>query len=135
MGVSVVGIFKNKLGATVDLRNVTDRRTREQKRPYDRRVQPDRRLSNILAEWIPFSEITSHPTIREALSRRRNKKKAIGTRIKEQSVVGIFKNKLSVTVDTRKVPDRRTREQKRPYDRRVQPDRRLSNILVEWIPY
>jgi hypothetical protein len=137
MGVSV-GIFKKKLSATDDLRKGTDRRTQEQKRSYDRRVRPDRRLSNILVEWISFSEITSHPTIREALSSRRNKKKAPETRRKEQPVVGAFKpfkNKLSATVDLRKVTDRRIQEQQRPYDRRVRPDRRLSKISVEWIPY
>ena len=135
MGVSAMGIFKSELGANADPRKVTDRRTKEQKRRYDCRVRPDRRLNNISVEWIPFSEVTSHPTIREALSNRRNKKKATGTQRKEQSAVAIYKNKLNVLVDVRKVTERRTQEKKLSYDRRVQPDRRLSNIVVKWIPY
>lgn len=79
-----MGIFKKRLSATLDRRMVTDRRIQEQKLPYDRRVQPDRRLNNISVEWIPLSEVTLHPTLREALSRNSNKKKAAGTHTKEQ---------------------------------------------------
>jgi hypothetical protein len=131
-----VGIFHRKLSATEDSRKLTDRRTQEQKRTHDRRVKPDRRLGNISVEWIPFSEVVLRPTIRAALSSRRNNKKTVpGPRSSEQTAVGIFKSRCSATVDLRKVKDRRTQEQKLPYDRRVQPDRRLSNISVEWIPY
>jgi hypothetical protein len=131
----VVGIFKNKLRATVDLRKVTDRRTQEQKRRYDRRVRPDRRLSNISVEWIPFSEVVSHPTIREALSYRKNKKHAKGTPRKEMLLTCIFENQWSPIVNRRKATDRRTQQLKRPYNHRMRPDRRLNNISVEWIPY
>jgi hypothetical protein len=131
-------MFKNTQHAHADLRKVTDRRIHEQKRRYDRRVLPDRRLNNISAEWIPINEITSRPTIRKALICCRNKTMASGARERkrwraEQSLVCIFKNKLSSSVELRKVHDRRTVQQERPYNRRVQPDRRLNNISVEWI--
>lgn len=135
----------SKLGGRADLRKVTDRRTCEQSWPHDRRVQPDRRLNNISVEWVPFREVKSHPIIRDALSSHRNKRKATGTGGKEQleneqwenepSMVNIFQNNWSPLIDLRNVPDRRTRDQKQPYDRRVQPDRRLSHISVEWITY
>jgi hypothetical protein len=130
-----MGIFKSKSGDNVELRKVTERRTREQKWRHNRRVRPDRRLNNIDVEWIPFSEVASHSTIREALRCRNNKNQAKGTPRNEQSVVCIFSNKSAGTVDLRKVTDRRTQQQMRPYNRRVHPDRRLSNISVEWIPY
>jgi hypothetical protein len=130
-----MGIFNNKFGVNADLRKVSDRRTKEHKRRFDRRVRPDRRLNNISVEWIPFSEVTSHPTIREALSSRRNKSKATDTRVKKQTAVAIYKSKLNTSVNLRKVTDRRTQVKKLSFDRRVQPDRRLSNILVEWIPF
>jgi len=128
-------MFKRALSANVDQRNTTDRRIHEQKWRHDRRVRPDRRLNNIDVEWIPFSEVASHSTIREALRCRNNKNQAKGTPRNEQSVVCIFSNKSAGTVDLRKVTDRRTQQQMRPYNRRVHPDRRLSNISVEWIPY
>jgi hypothetical protein len=128
-------MFKRALSANVDQRNTTDRRIHEQKWRYDRRVRPDRRLNNIDVEWIPFSEVASHSTIREALRCRNNKNQAKGTPRNEQSVVCIFSNKSAGTVDLRKVTDRRMQQQMRPYNRRVHPDRRLSNISVEWIPY
>ena len=138
--IQAVGAFTNTSNSTVDQRKGADRRTETQKRPYDRRTRPDRRLNNISAEWIPFTEVTSHPTIREALNSRTNKTKSAETHKKEQwhikqSVLNIFKNKFSASVDLRKVSDRRTQNQKRPYDRRTRPDRRLNNISVEWIPY
>ena len=80
MRYSVVGFFKYKLSDAVDRRKITDRRTQEQKLPYDHRVQPDRRLNNISVEWIPISEVNLHPVLREALKTNRNKKKATGTR-------------------------------------------------------
>jgi hypothetical protein len=128
-------ILRTKSAVTVDLRKVTDRRTREQKWRHDRRVRPDRRLNNISVEWIPFSEVTSHPTIREAMCCRKNKKQEKTTPRNEQSLMCIFRNKLTDTADLRKVTDRRTQQQMRPYNRRVHPDRRLSNISVKWIPY
>jgi hypothetical protein len=79
-----VGVFKKRLSARVGRRKITDRRTQEQKLPYDHRVRPDRRLNNISVEWIPISEVTLHPALRESLRSNRNKKKAAGTRIKEK---------------------------------------------------
>lgn len=130
-----MGIFNNKFSVNADLRKVSDRRIKEHKRRFDRRVRPDRRLNNISVEWIPFSEVTSHPTIREALSSRRNKSKATETRVKKQTAVATYKCKLDTSVNLRKVIDRRTQVKKLSFNRRVQPDRRLSNILVEWIPF
>jgi hypothetical protein len=130
-----MGMFKSQSGAGIDLRKVKERRTQNQKWRHDRRVRPDRRLNNISVEWIPFSEVTSYPTIREALSYRKNNNQAKGTPRKERSLMCIFSNKLAGTVDLRKIADRRTQQQTRPYNRRVHPDRRLSNISVEWIPY
>lgn len=78
-----MGIFKKKSSATADRRKTGDRRTRNMKLPYDRRVQPDRRLNNIRVEWIPLSEITLHPALRKALSHSSNRKKATGIRSKD----------------------------------------------------
>jgi hypothetical protein len=128
-------MFKRALSANVDQRNTTDRRIHEQKWRYDRRVRPDRRLNNISVEWIPFSEVASHPRIREALSCRKNKNQAKETRKKELLLACIFENQCSPIVNRRNVTDRRTLQEKLPYNRRVQPDRRLNDISVEWIPY
>ena len=48
--------------------------------------------------------------------------------------MSIFKNRLSASLDRRKVADRRVQEKALPYNRRVTPDRRLNNISVEWVP-
>ena len=130
-----MAMLNNKLDVNVDLRKVTDRRTLEQKRRHDRRKRPDRRLNNISVEWIPFSEISFNPAIREALCSRRNNKKANGTPKMQQSLLCIFRNRSSATLDLRKIADRRMQQQILPYNRRVHPDRRLSNIAVEWIPF
>jgi hypothetical protein len=130
-----VAVLTNKLSHTTDRRKIAERRAREQKRPYNLRMRPDRRLNNISVEWIPFSEIAMRPTIRESLSNHRSTNQATLTHINFQSVVNIFKNKFNASGDLRKGGDRRIYEQKPPYDRRVRPDRRLNNILVEWIPY
>jgi hypothetical protein len=128
-------MFKRALSADVDQRNTTDRRIHEQKWRHDRRVRPDRRLNNIMVEWIPFSEITSHPTIREALRCRRNRNQSKGKPRCEPLAMGPFENQWSPIVDRRNITDRRTRQQEPPYNHRVRPDRRLNNISVEWIPY
>jgi hypothetical protein len=130
-----MGMFKNKSGINVELRKLTERRLRNQKWRHDRRVRPDRRLNNISVEWIPFSQVASHSTIREAIICRNSKNREEVTPRMEQSLVCIFSNKLADSVDLRKAPDRRKQQQMRPYNRRVHPDRRLSNISVEWIPY
>lgn len=128
-------MFKRALSANVDQRTTTDRRIHEQKWRHDRRVRPDRRLNNIAVEWIPFSEVTSHPTIREALSCRRKRNQAKGTPRCKPLSMGPIENQWSPIVDRRNITDRRTRQQEPSYNRRVHPDRRLNNISVEWIPY
>lgn len=130
-----MGMFNSKSNVNVELRKVTDRRTKEQKHRHDRRVRPDRRLNNISVEWIPFTEVTFHPTIKDALCNHRTKNQANKTPIIEQSLLCIFRNNSGDTLDLRKVSDRRMQQQIRPYNRRVHPDRRLSNISVECIPY
>lgn len=72
-----MGFFRNKSGGAVDRRKIAERRTREQKLPYNHRIRPDRRLNNISVEWIPISEIDMHPALREALNG--NRKKLTGT--------------------------------------------------------
>jgi len=130
-----MGIFKSKAGVNVELRKITERRVQEQKWRHDRRVRPDRRLNNISVEWIPFSEFASRSTVHETPGCRDRKIREKGTPRKEQSLMCIFSHKLADTVDLRKVPDRRKQQQMQPFNRRVHPDRRLSNISVEWIPY
>jgi hypothetical protein len=130
-----MGLYTVKSGADGELRKVTERRTREQKWRHDRRVRPDRRLNNISVERIPFSEISFNPAIREALCRGDNRNQAKGTPRNEYSLVCKFKNKPAADIDLRKVTERRTQQQMCPYNRRVHPDRRLSNISVEWITY
>ena len=130
-----MSIFKSKSGSNVDLRKITERRTLEQKWRHDRRVQPDRRLNNILVERISFSKANFNPAIRKLSCSDDNKDQAKGTPRNEQSLVCVFKNKSSSKVDLRKVAERRSQQQLRPFNRRVHPDRRLNNISVEWITY
>jgi hypothetical protein len=48
-----------------DRRQLTDRRSyntkQEQAYPNNRRRFPDRRLNNILAEWVPINRVHTHP--------------------------------------------------------------------------
>jgi len=124
--------FLKRLGSGSDRRDGAERRIDNQARPYNRRMQPDRRLNNILAEWIPFDEIALHPVVRESLTNHRGAKRQTPSFKKYPSVGNIFKHAFDRTKDLRKAGDRRVREQKPPYDRRVRPDRRLNNIVVEW---
>ena len=128
-------MFKRALSANVGQRNLTDRRIHEQRWRHDRRVCPDRRLSNISVEWIPFSEVTLGPDIRESLCSPKNNNQSSGTQRCEPLSTGPFENQWSPTVDRRNVTDRRIRQEKRPYNRRVRPNRRLNNIFMESIPY
>jgi hypothetical protein len=115
-------------------RNVTDRRTRQQKRHNDRRVRPDRRLNNISVEWIPFSEVYLRPAIRKSLCRTKSRDQSCGSPRRNPLTAAPYENQWSPMVDRRNVTDRRTRQESRPYTRRIQPDRRLNSIFVEWIP-
>jgi hypothetical protein len=124
----------HELGGTMELRKITERRTRQQKWRHDRRARPDRRLNNISVEWIPFSEVSWHPAIRESLSRPKNRDQSSKIPRCKPLLAGPFENQWSPLVNRRNVTDRRTRQDSRPYNRRVQPDRRLNNIFVEWIP-
>ena len=118
----------------MELRKVTERRIRQQKWRHDRRARPDRRLNNISVEWIPFSEVSTRPAIRESLSRPKDRERSSHIPKCEPLLAGPFENQWSPLVDRRNVDDRRTRQQVRSCNRRVQPDRRLNNIFVEWIP-
>jgi len=121
-------------GDAMEQRKVTERRTRQQKWRHDRRARADRRLNNISVEWIPFSEVSMRPAIRESLSRPGNRDQPSKTPRCEPLLAGPFENQWSPLVDRRTITDRRTRQEIRFYSRRVQPDRRLNNIFVEWIP-
>ena len=126
------GIYR--LGGAMEQRKVTERRTRQQKWRHDRRARPDRRLNNISVEWIPFSEASWRPAIRESLSRPGHRDQPSKTPRCEPLFAGPFENQWSPLVDRRTITDRRARQDNRTYSRRVQPDRRLNNIFVEWIP-
>jgi len=119
----------------MNLRKVDERRTRQQECRHNRRVRPDRRLNNIAVEWIPFSQIPFRPAIRESLSRPKNRDQSSKIPRYEPLLAGPFENQWSPLVDRRNITDRRTRQDSRPCTRRVQPDRRLNNIFVEWIPF
>jgi hypothetical protein len=119
----------------MNLRKVPERRTRQQTWRHNRRVRPDRRLNNISVEWIPFSQVALRPAIRDSLSRSKNSDESSKTPRCEPLLAGPFENQWSPLVDRRNVTDRRTRQESRPYNRRVQPDRRLNNIFVEWISF
>jgi hypothetical protein len=137
-------------------RRTTDRRRETISWPNGRRVRPDRRLNNISVEWIPFNEVYSHPITRDAFCNIRKEGKQVGPlrerdrrqqapsrqtqRDKQRSPIkspgiNIFKRTQPADVEQRAIHDRRTKNTKPLYDRRVRPDRRLSNFLVEWITF
>jgi hypothetical protein len=137
-----------------DRRKPNDRRKGIIARPNDRRVRPDRRLNNISVEWIPFNEINTHPSTRGAYcNRNRKNTKAVKlhgkdggqkqfpreTRCEQAQIkswgLNIFKRTQGADVEQRRITDRRTKDIKQPFERRVRPDRRLSNISVEWITF
>jgi len=118
----------------MEQRKVTERRTRQQKWRHDRRARPDRRLNNISVEWISFNEISLRPAIRESLSRPGHRDQPGKIPKCEPLLAGPFENQWSPLVDRRTITDRRIRQDNRSCSRRVQPDRRLNNIFVEWIP-
>jgi hypothetical protein len=133
--VSATSRIKSQLNTNADRRKIADRRTREEQWRHDRRVCPDRRLSNISVELIPFSEVALRPDIRDSLCIRKKSNQSRGTKRCEPLSTGPFENQWSPPVDRRIVTDRRVRQEKHPYNRRVRPDRRLNNIFMEWIPY
>ena len=137
-----------------DSRRIKDRRRHNLVWEKERRVRPDRRLNNISVEWIPFGEVYSHPSTRDAFcSINRNVKTEVQSchmdvREKEPikaawrekkrwpisgSEANIFKRNQSVRVEQRKGTERRRHKIKLPYDRRIRADRRISKISVEWI--
>jgi hypothetical protein len=151
-----VNYFDEKFGNRVDLRKITDRRRQALACRTERRFQADRRLNNIRVEWIPFEEVYSHPDSRDVFrSISRKSKKAVQapaidarenepsgqTRCeKEQPHVkswrpDIFRRAQRADVEQRTTADRRTRNIKLPYNRRVRPDRRLNKIAFEWIEF
>jgi hypothetical protein len=151
-----VNSFDKKTGTSRDLRRIADRRRQELAWPNERRVRPDRRLNNISVEWIPFDEVKTHPSTRGAFcSINRKGKKAVQLREndtgqnepsrqtqceKERAQIkswgfNIFKRTQKTDVEERTLTDRRTKNIKQPFDRRVRPDRRLNNISIEWITF
>jgi len=113
-------------------------------------------LNNISVEWIPFDEVNSHPCTRGAFCGiNRKDKKAVQLREKdagqkepsgqtgcekEQSKIkswgiNIFRRTQRADVEQRTITDRRSKNIKQPFDRRVRPDRRLNNISIEWITF
>ena len=139
-----------------DRRKTTDRRREIISWPNERRVRPDRRLNNISVELIPFNEVYSHPITRDAFCNIREEGKParqLREKDRQQQVssrqtqcdqksspayypgINIFKRTQPVDVEQRKTHDRRTKNKKPPHDRRVRPDRRLNNLLVEWITF
>jgi hypothetical protein len=128
-----------RINSTLDIkanrRKIADRRAQDQQRLHDHRVRPDRRLSNISVEWIPIWEVTLRPDIREPFCSPKNNNQPTETQRSKPLSTGLFENQWCPTVDRRKGTDRRTRQEKHPYNRRVHPDRRLNNIFMEWISY
>lgn len=148
--------FDKKVARRVDLRRITDRRRRALAFRTERRFQADRRLNNIGVEWIPFDEVYSHPDTRDVFGRISKKsKQAMQLPSKEERVnepsrksrcvkkppqvqswrSNIFKRVQRTDVEQRTITDRRTRNIRLPYNRRVRPDRRLNNIAFEWITF
>ena len=133
-------IHKKASGTRSDQRKVTDRRREIIWWPKNRRVRPDRRLNNISVEWIPFDEVNSHPITKDAFCSASRKDKTTvqlcdkGTRLKSHEM-NIFRRNQRANVEERTITDRRTKDIKLPYNRRVRPDRRLNNISVEWITF
>jgi hypothetical protein len=113
-------------------------------------------LNNILVEWIPFNEVYSHPITRDAFHkireegkytkrlREKDKRQSASSRQTQRNEkhspisspgINIFKRTQASDVEQRTIPDRRTKDTQPLYDRRVQPDRRLNQLLVEWITF
>ncbi len=57
-----------------DRRFIPDRRIKNQLLNYNRRVRSDRRLNNILVEWVPNSEIVLQPSLFRAYMKSNTKK-------------------------------------------------------------
>ena len=139
-----MNVFDNSFGRASDLRKNADRRREDRKCPKDRRIRADRRLNNISVEWIPFDEVYTHPSTRDAFcSINRNDKNTapIPARCEKRPSlikswrINIFKRTQSTDIEERTITDRRTKNVKVPYNRRVRPDRRLNNISVQWITF
>jgi len=139
-----MSIYRKSSGPSSDQRKVTDRRRQVLAWPNERRLRPDRRLNSISVEWIPFNEVYFHPITRNAFGNTRTMGKRAGqlrgnnTREKEPTkswASNIFKRTQKADVEERTITDRRTKNIKQPFNRRVRPDRRLNNISVEWITF
>mgnify|MGYP001827572694 CR=1 FL=1 len=57
-----------------DKRVILDRRIHNQPLTYNRRVRPDRRLNNILVEWVPNYEVVLHPPLFKAYMKTKSGK-------------------------------------------------------------
>jgi hypothetical protein len=57
-----------------DRRFIPDRRILNKPLNYNRRVRPDRRLNNILVDWIPKNEIVLQPSLFKAYMKTKTRK-------------------------------------------------------------
>ena len=139
-----MSIYRKSSGPSSDQRKVTDRRRQALAWPNERRLRPDRRLNSISVEWIPFNEVSVHPITRNAfantctMSKKEGQLRGSNTREKEPTkswASNIFKRTQKADIEERTITDRRTKNIKQPFDRRVRPDRRLNNISVELITF
>jgi hypothetical protein len=139
-----MSIYRKSSGPSSDQRKVTDRRRQLLAWSNERRLRPDRRLNSISVEWIPFNEVYFHPITRDAFGNTRTMGNKSGqlrgnnTREKEPTkswAINIFKRNQKADVEERTITDRRTKNIKQPFNRRVRPDRRLNNISVELITF
>lgn len=58
------------MNSIVDRRKLTDRRISDQPVSTELRLSPDRRLDNILVEWLPGDAVTLHPSLNKARGSR-----------------------------------------------------------------
>jgi hypothetical protein len=65
---------ETKMTIVGDRRFITDRRINSQPFNSNRRFRPDRRLNNLLVEWIPSNEVVLHPHLFKAYMRSNTKK-------------------------------------------------------------
>jgi hypothetical protein len=146
--------FVGKFGNVADSRRITDRRKQQFARVHERRLRPDRRLNNISVESIPFDEVCfpgGTQTIsfhgpgknRKSAPSRQMDARENGPTVKSlrqkawwalnHTGINIFKRSHRGHDEQRRISDRRMQDIKQPYNRRIRPDRRLNNIVVEWI--
>jgi len=55
------------MNTIVDRRKTSDRRSENLPVEDDSRIRPDRRLNNIMADWLPEDVVSLHPVLRRAM--------------------------------------------------------------------